>query len=254
MRLDERKLALIEERVQVLKRPRKDDDRRKTYDEVFDEASLLALYKWISDGTISTVDYPVSTGKEGNIFHATTARGAVALKIYRVNNATWRSLSEYVEGDPRFKKVGGSFRERISVWALKEFKNLQKMRGAGVRVPEPIAVHKNLLIMQYLGDETMPAPQVREVALEDPLPTYEDVVASMAAMRTAELVHGDLSEYNLLWWDGHPWVIDCAQAVAFGHPRSDDWFRRDVANIARFFANRGVDTDAARLEARVRGG
>ena len=254
MRLDERKLILLEERVEGLRRTKRDADQRKTYDEVFDQTALMALYKLISEGTIHTVDYPVSTGKEGNVFHATTREGAAALKIYRVNNATWRSLSEYLQGDPRFKKIGRSFREMISVWAQKEFKNLQRMRGAGVRVPEPLAVHENLLLMQYLGDETMPASQVRDIPFEDPVPVYEDVVASMAAMRKAELVHGDLSEYNLLWWDGHPWVIDCAQAVPFAHPRSDDWFKRDVWNIAKYFAHLGVDTDAARLEARLRGG
>ncbi len=254
MRMDNRKLALLEERVQVLGRRRKDADHAKTYDEVFDEATLLAVYKFVSDDVIRTVDYPVSTGKEGNVFHATTSEGAAALKIYRVSNANWRFLYEYLQGDPRFKKIGRTFREMISVWAQKEFKNLQRMRTAGVRVPAPIAVHRNLLLMEYLGDETMPAPTMKDLPIEDPATAYEDVVGSMAAMRKAELVHGDLSEYNLLWWDGHPWVIDCAQAVPFAHPRSEDWFRRDVANVARYFAHLGVDTDAARLEGRLRGG
>jgi RIO kinase 1 len=252
--LDDRKLLLLEERVQVLRRRRKDDDARKTYDEVFDEPTLLALYKMISDRTIETVDYPVSTGKEGNVFHATTGKGGAALKIYRVSNATFRSLADYLRGDPRFKSMGRSFREMIEVWAQKEYKNLVRMRDAGVRVPEGYAVHKHILLMEYVGDDSMPAPMIREVALEDPATAYEDVVASMAAMRKTKLVHGDLSEYNLLWWDGHPWVIDCAQSVPFDHPRSDEWFLRDVANVARYFSRLGVDTDAKRLEARLRGG
>ena len=254
MRMDDRKLALLEERVQVLERRRKDADHGKTYDEVFDENTLMAIYKFVSGDIVRTVDYPVSTGKEGNVFHATTSEGAAALKIYRVNNATWRSLAEYLQGDPRFKKIGRTFREMISVWAQKEFKNLQRMREAGVRVPRPLAVHKNLLLMEYIGDESMPAPTMKDLPLADPAAAYEDVLASMAAMRKAGLVHGDLSEYNLLWWADHPWVIDCAQAVPFAHPRSDDWFRRDVWNIAKYFERLGVDTDAARLEARLRGG
>ena len=254
MRLDDRKLALLEERVQLLHRTEKDADQRKTYDEVFDQTTLLAVYKLISDGTIATVDYPVSTGKEGNVFHATTAKGGAALKIYRVNNATFRSLAEYLEGDPRFKKIGRTFREMVGVWAQKEYKNLRRMRDAGVRVPEPLAVHQNCLLMEYVGDDTMPARVIREVVLEDPVATFEDVVGSMAAMRKAKLVHGDLSEYNLLWWGGQAWVIDCAQGVPLDHPRSDEWFKRDVANIARYFSRLGVDTDAKRLDARLRGG
>jgi len=252
--LDERKLTLLEERVQILRRRRKEDESRKTVDEVFDQPTLLALYKMISDRTIETVDYPVSTGKEGNVFHATTQKGGAALKIYRVSNATFRSLADYLRGDPRFKSMGRSFREMIEVWAQKEYKNLVRMRTAGVRVPEGYAVHKHVLLMEYVGDDSMPAPMIREVALEDPAAAYEDVFCSMAAMRKAKLVHGDLSEYNLLWWDGRAWVIDCAQAVPFDHPRSDEWFVRDVANVARYFSRLGVDTDAKRLGARLRGG
>src|SRR3989304_4583341 len=88
------------------------------------------------------------------------------------------------------------------------------------------------------------APRSRNASRSARAVTDSDFVATKPAMRNAELVHGDLSEYNLLWWDGRPWVIDCAQAVPFAHPRSDDWFRRDVGNIARYFARIGVDTDA----------
>lgn len=253
-KLDDRALHLLETRIDALKRTKKDDDQRKTYDQVFDHTTLMALYKLISDGMIETVDYPVSTGKEGNVFHATSKKGALALKIYRVNTATFRSLSRYIVGDPRFKKIGRSFREMVTVWAQKEFKNLQRMFDAGVRVPRALTVHQNCLLMQYLGDETMPAPVIREVALDDPNAAFDDVTASMKAMRTAKLVHGDLSEYNLLWWDGHPWIIDCAQAVTLEHPQSEEWFQRDVANIARYFARLGVDTDAKRIAAFVQGG
>lgn len=247
MRLDAKKLHLLEDRVDLLKRTEKDEDQRKTYDEVFDQTTLLALYKLISDGTIHTVDYPIATGKEGNVFHATTRDGRAALKIYRVNTATFRSLSEYIVGDPRFKKVGRSFREMITVWAQKEFKNLTRMREAGARVPRAGTVHANCLVMEYVGDETAPAPVIRTVQLEDAPAVFDDVVASMRAIRKAELVHGDLSEYNMLWWDGHPWIIDCAQGVTLDHPLSEEWFARDCTNVARYFSRLGIDTDADRL-------
>ncbi len=254
MRIDDHKLRLLESRVDALKRTRKDADQRKTYDQVFDQTTLFALYKLISDGTLYMVDYPVATGKEGNVFHATTKEGGVALKIYRVNTATFRSLSEYIVGDPRFKKIGRTFREMITVWAQKEFKNLSKMLEAGARVPRPMVVHQNCLVMEYIGDETMPAPLIRTVRLEDPRAAYEEVVASMKAMRKAKLVHGDLSEYNILWWDGHAWIIDCAQGVTLSHPRAEDWFQRDCANVAKYFGRLGVDTDADRLAETVLGG
>jgi len=108
--------------------------------------------------------------------------------------------------------------------------------------------------MEYIGDETMPAPLIRTVRLEDPRAAYEEVVASMKAIRKAKLVHGDLSEYNILWWGGHPWIIDCAQGVALEHPQAEDWFLRDCAIVAKYFGRLGVDTDADRLAETVRGG
>src|SRR3989442_6400932 len=82
------------------------------------------------------------------------------------------------------------------------------MEDAGVRVPTPERVHNNVLVMEYIGDETQPAPALREVRLEDPTAVYADVVANLQAIRKAELVHADMSEYNLLWWDRRVVVID----------------------------------------------
>jgi len=122
------------------------------------------------------------------------------------------------------------------------------MDDAGTRVPRPERVLDNVLVMEYIGDETQPAPTLREVALDDPTSTYEDVVANMLAIRKSELVHADLSEYNLLHWDGRVVVIDVGQAVPLDHPRAGDWFKRDVSNIARFFHRRGVRVTPTELE------
>jgi RIO kinase 1 len=117
-----------------------------------------------------------------------------------------------------------------------------------VRVPSPERVEANVLVMEYIGDETRPAPLLREVELEDPHSVYNDVVANMRAIRESGLVHADLSEYNLLFWDERVIVIDVGQAVPSNHSRAPEWYKRDIGNIARFFHRKGVDVTPATLE------
>jgi RIO kinase 1 len=253
--IDERRLHTLERQVDALRTKTKDSETRKTYDEVFDHSALLTIAQLITDGVLSTLDYPVSTGKEANVFHATGPDGrGKAAKIYRIATATFRNIAVYIDGDPRFKKVKRATRPTLLAWAQKEYKNLVRMEDAGVRVPRPERVLDNVLVMEYIGDETQPAPSLREVSLEDPRAVFEDVVANMRAIRASELVHADLSEYNLLWWGGQVVVIDVGQAVPLDHPRATEWFKRDIANIARFFKRHRVDVTAAGLERAILGG
>lgn len=251
--LDEKKMRLLETRIEGWRIRVKDSDQRKTYDEVFDQRTLLTIFKMINDGIITKVDYPVSTGKEGNVFHATKGEKAVALKIYRVSNATFNNISKYILGDSRFKGLRGDRRKMICAWAMKEFKNLDRMAATGTRVPQPLAVKGNILVMGYLGDETTPAPMLKSVRLEDPEAFLEDVVDNMKCIQKAGLVHGDLSEYNILVWDGKTYVIDVGQAVPLDHPQAEEWFTRDVDNIARYFRHQGLKLTPRQLRDRVRG-
>jgi RIO kinase 1 len=251
--LDDRRLKRLDRRVDAARFRPRDTDDRQVLDEVFDRRALEALSKLISDKVLDTVDYPVSTGKEGNVFHATAPGGrALALKIYRVSNATFRNLSKYIVGDPRFKRSGRSHREMIEAWAMKEFRNLQRMRESGVRVPEPVTMHRNLLLMEYVGDETGPAPVLRTVAVEDPDALYADLLESLRGIHRSGLVHGDLSEYNLLWWQGKVWVIDVGQAVPVEHGLAAEWHRRDLENLARYLRHLGLKVTADSLDAEVR--
>ena len=252
--LDDRKMRLLESRIDGWRNRTKDDNQAKTYDEVFDQHTLMVIYKLINEGALSTVDYPVSTGKEGNVFHATSGNEPVALKIYRVSNASFRSISDYVVGDPRFKGIKGDKRKMISVWASKEYKNLERMKVAGTRVPRPIAVEQNILVMGYIGDENTPAPMIKDVKFDDPEALLDDVIDNMKCMQKAKLVHGDLSEYNILFWEGSTHIIDVGQAVTTDHRNADDWFERDTKNIAKFFSRLRCRITAEEIAERVRPG
>jgi len=249
--LDERLLRQLESDVDSLRKRDKDSDSRKTYDQVFDRAALLNLAKLISDGAISTLDYPVSTGKEANVFHATDREGrAKAVKIYRINTATFRNIAQYIEGDSRFRGVRRATKPTILAWALKEYKNLLRMHEAGVTVPSPVAHLENVLVMEYLfvGDGHEPAPSLKGARGFDAPAVYEALRKDVRRMvAKARLVHGDLSEYNVLLAEGRPHIIDVGQAVVLDHPRAKEFLRRDAENVARFFGRLKVGEGAADL-------
>ena len=236
------KYAYLEARVDALK-TNKTGDERQTDGEVFDKKTLMTIYDMMTGGFIDSVKYPISTGKEGNVFYAVDEDGdALALKIFRTSTSTFKRLTKYIEGDPRFKNVGGNRWKLIYAWVNKEYRNLQKYANAGIPVPEPIVFDKNCLLMEYIGDENGPAPQLRNVELDDPTAIYDEVVSFIIdGWKDAGLVHGDLSEYNILMWEGDPIMIDCGQAMAKEFFNSKDLLMRDVTNINRFFKSRGAD-------------
>lgn len=223
----------------------KDDDDRKTYDEVFDRQTLLTIYKLFSDGVFDIIDFPIATGKEGNVFRANTRSGHfVAVKIYRISNATFKDLSKYILGDPRFKNEAKRFPNVIFAWARKEYKNLERFIQAGVRVPNPIALHRNVLVMEYIGDEISPARALRDVPVEEPEKLARYLLDCIRkAYNVGGIVHGDLSEYNVLMPPSGPVIIDVAQAVLKDHWMAMELLERDIRNVARYFKKYDVKID-----------
>jgi RIO kinase 1 len=233
----------LEHKIMALRKNSRTGDERKTLDEVFDRETILGIYKLMTDGYIDTIQYPVSTGKEGNVFAAADADGKLfALKVYRTSNATFNRIAKYIEGDKRFRGLSGSRRKIIFAWASKEFRNLQRMEDAGIRVPSPIRNYRNMLVMQYIGNKTGPAPLLRQVTLDDPEEVYSTIIEYMRlAYQEAKLVHADLSEYNILYYRKKPVIIDVGQAVLTDHPNAKDFLLRDIENVSRYF--RGLEVN-----------
>jgi RIO kinase 1 len=229
----------------------KDADQFKVTESVFDEATYGALYKLVQDGHIDAFGGPISTGKEANVYTALSGDREVAVKIYRINASDFREMGEYLEGDPRFEEVAGNKKAVVVGWVRKEFANLQRARAAGVRVPEPIAVERNVLVMEYLGAEDGRAKRLAEVSIENPETAYEVVREYIYRLYDAGIVHGDLSEYNIVVQDSRLYVIDVGQAVTVHHPNSEDFLERDCENVAAFFNRQGVETDGEQLLAYI---
>lgn len=224
---------------------------RKTYDGVFDRRTLLAFYKLLKRGTIEEVEFPISTGKEGDVFRGVGKEGYVAIKVYRMTTANYRGLSRFIDGDDRFAHIHKTKDTIILVWAQKEFRNLKDYHKNDVRVPKPIDRWKNIIVMDYIGDESMPAPLLKDVMESVKKEVVYEIIQEMKKMHDAGLVHGDLSEYNILIWEEKPYIIDVAQAVPMDHPLADELLLRDLKNMARVFKKLGVDMGVRELAREV---
>ena len=228
----------------------KNTERFKVEASVFDDATLGALYKLVQDGYIDAFGGPISTGKEANVYTALAPDGEVAVKVYRINASDFRQMRDYLDGDPRFEGIGSDKKKVVVAWTKKEFANLKRAQAAGVRVPEPLAIERNVLVMEYLGDEGGRAKRLNEVTIENPQTAFEVVREYMRRLYRAGLVHGDLSEYNLVVWNGELCVLDLGQAVTVHHPNSREFLERDCHNVAAFFRQQGLEIeDESLLEA-----
>ena len=219
---------------------------RRVFDAVFDRSTLMSLHKLMQAGEIETVDYPIARGKEAHVFHATTNQGPAAVKIFHTTNAVFKSLAKYIDGDPRFGGLKRRHRELVKIWVRKEYRNLRRMRKAGIRVPRPRAILNNVLVMDLIGDESEPSPRLKDITIDDPKGVFDDLLEILAVCwQTCDLAHADFSEYNILWYDGEPWVIDVGQAVVSAHPSSNEFLVRDVTRLVEWINRQGYEVNLA---------
>ena len=225
---------------------------RRVFDQVFDQRTLLAIYKLMQQGHIDTLDWPIARGKEAHVFHATTLNGVAAVKIFHTSNAVFKGLMQYIEGDPRFGGLSRRHHELVNIWVRKEHRNMMRMSKHGLRVPEPHALFRNVLVMDYLGNSEGPSPRLRDVEIEDAEPVFDELLNWLrVCWQEAELVHADFSEYNILWHEGEPRIIDVGQAVTKAHPNAEEFLVRDVTRLVEWAKRQGVDVDVAEAMANV---
>lgn len=219
---------------------RKDSDQRKVLEEVFDRSTLLAVEALIARKDLRELYGVVNSGKEARVYYGLDGGGVpVAVKIYLVSASDFRKRMGYIAGDRRFGKLPSGSRDTIYLWTRKEFKNLQLADHAGVRVPKPQAFLKNILIMEYIGTPPQPAPTFAESEVDDG--DYEWSFKTIRALwNKANMVHADLSEFNVFKTAKGPVLFDMGSAVLASHPQAEDYLRRDVANMVRFFRKRGI--------------
>ncbi len=231
----------------------KDSSQREVFSDVFDTATLMALYELSKKGYIDAMGGAVNTGKEANIFHAISGKeGEIAVKIYMISTANFNAMKEYILGDPRFTGIKQSRKDIIMAWAKKEFKNLKRAEEAGVRVPKPYITKRNILLMEFIGKDGIPMPQLKDLKLtpEEAQRIFDKIIEYMNLLYSrAKLVHADLSEYNILVDVNtmEPVMIDMGQSVLTDHFNAETYLKRDVYNIARFFEKFGIPVNEEKI-------
>ena len=232
----------------------KDSDDRKVSSEIFDKATLQVLYKLANQGYLDVLNGAISTGKEANVLKGIKEDGSiVAVKIYRIATSDFKKMKYYIAGDPRFNVRSSNKRQLINNWVNKEYRNLTRLKDAGVNVPEAITSLNNVLIIEFIGDEDgNPAPTVKNLPPQDPNDFYEKLVDQMDKfINKANLIHGDLSSYNILNFDEEPVIIDVSQSVVKDHIIARELLERDIKNISFEFKKMGVDTSIEDLTNRL---
>ncbi|BBE41617.1 MAG TPA: serine protein kinase RIO [Nitrososphaeria archaeon] len=218
----------------------KDADDYKVIEGVFDSRTLMFVYSLMKGGYIGSIKGAVKSGKEARVYWGSTPSGApVAVKIYYTVASQFKRRLMYIEGDPRFTSIRRDPHGLAEVWARKEYANLKQAHDAGVKVPAPIAVRGNVLVMEFVGEGGRPAPLLAESEVDER--DYNILIEDIGKLwRDASIVHADLSEYNVFKWRGDVILFDFGSSVDVSHPMAEEFLRRDVEIITKFFERHGI--------------
>ncbi len=242
----------LEARVDVARKKIKGLEDLKVASEVFDRSTLLSLYELVNKGVFEVLGGTIKTGKESHVLLAQKGRRYIAVKIHRVVASDYRNMLRYIEGDPRFRDIRKNRRSVVYTWVTKEYKNLGRAFEAGIAVPKPLAYKNNCLAMEFIGKGPLSYPMLKEAELDDPKGVFEAIVeATHGLYCRANLVHSDLSEYNVLMRGDEPVLIDLSHAVVREHPLAEEYLTRDVENLCRFFG-KYFPIDAHKIKEQVR--
>lgn len=232
----------------VLKRKRKREYYKefKIFRGVFDEHTMLILYRLLNKNRIS-VESLIKEGKESVILSGKTKEGDwIAIKVYRTEACDFKSMWKYLVGDPRFKKVKKKRHSVVKLWCQREFKNLKIAQDAGVDCPKPYDFKENVLIISFIGSGRELAPMLINIVPKNLEEVYKEVLDNLKKLINAGLVHGDLSAYNILFWD-KAYFIDFSHGTVIKSPIALDLLKRDVKNVNSYFSKLGIQTDTEKI-------
>lgn len=234
--------------------PTKFGNERATRDRVLDELTLKTLNKLINtDNLISHVEGCLSSGKEANVYHCfgfvpdsdPQVIQRLAVKVYATTTNVFKGRQHYMQGWHNMNGVRQG-RQMIERWAGNEFSHLQRMTEAGIQCPKPVAHRDNIVVMSLLGTiegEAYPRLQHATVkSVSEWCHLYKQLLCLIRRMyKVSRLVHGDLSEYNILHHRNTLYIIDVSQSLEHSNPESLNMLRMDIKNVNTFFRRKKVD-------------
>lgn len=244
-------------------RPRFDDDdwsedgpAAGRHDDWFDE-----LY---SEGLITDVVMPLKSGKEASVHvcraNPSTGHDLLAAKVYHHrgsrafrNDAMYKHGRVILNGHDRravAKKTAFGQQFEEAVWMGREWEHLGIAHAAGADVPRPVATRSRTILMEYVGDGEGPAPQLKDLhpGPDEARRIFQRLRWNVEVLLRSNLVHGDLSPYNVLIRDEGLTIIDLPQAVdARTNRNARDLLLRDLRNVGRYFERHGVPNDPAAI-------
>ncbi len=228
-------------------------EQLKIEEGVFDNRTMLRMKKLFTHNIISKLEFIIAKGKEADVYIA--GRGSavpndfVAVKIFRLETSSFEKRMDYIYGDPRFGKIKSGIFNIVSEWCKKEYGNLKIAEVARVHAPKPYLFSGNVLAMEFIGDEYgKPSQTLKAGGTGDPEGTLKIVLEDLKKLYKRDLVHGDVSEYNILMKEDTPYLIDFGQAVVLDHPMATEFLKRDVKVILTYFKkNYGIEKDEEKV-------
>ncbi len=220
---------------------RKDSSYFKTENNVFDTPTLKALSLLVDHKFISEIGGPISTGKEANVFYGIKDGSEIAIKIYRINSMTFRSINSYLVQDYRFENIKKKRKDIVFSFAQKEYQNLIRLKKYNINVPNPIKRYKNILLMDFIGENEISYPKLKNLKINDKIilnKIFCSIINQIKLMyQKSNLIHSDLSEYNILINNitYEPIIIDVSQSILKSNKNADYYLKRDIKNISNFF-------------------
>jgi len=224
----------------------------KVYGNVFDNFTGLTLQKLQDKGIFTDLVSPISVGKESNVFTASSERGILIVKIYRLETCDFNRMYDYIKYDERYRGLRKNKRKIIFAWTQREYRNIHIAREAGIRVPTPLTFSNHILILEYIGGEER-APRLKDKYPSDPEAFLEEILGFVKKLHKKKLVHGDLSAFNILNFEDHPVFIDFSQSTTTENPRAIEYLKRDIKNLYTFFTKLGVECDEEKMLKKVTG-
>ena len=207
------------------------------------------LQPLLDEGLIDSVQRQLMSGKEAMVFVVQSGGETVCAKVYKeANNRSFRQAVDYTENrktknsrQARAMAKGTKFGRQAmeAAWQSAEVDALYRLAAAGVRVPRPINFHEGVLLMELVCDANGDAaPRLNDMSFtpEEARAHHATLIREVVRMLAAGVVHGDLSEFNILVSADGPVIIDLPQAVdAAGNNHAAAMLERDVANLRHYF-------------------